>query len=54
MPSTPRKLGVASNPAAASRRKKGTPLCNLYVSMLDKMGTPVDAFGDSTAPLELS
>ena len=36
------------------RRKKGTPLCNLYVSMLDKMGTPVDAFGDRTAPPEIS
>jgi hypothetical protein len=32
---------------------KKTPLCNLYVSMLDKMGTPVDAFGDSTAALEI-
>jgi hypothetical protein len=32
---------------------KKTPLCNLYVSMLDKMGTPVDAFGDSTAPLDI-
>jgi hypothetical protein len=30
---------------------KNTPLCNLYVSMLDRMGTPVDAFGDSTAAL---
>jgi hypothetical protein len=32
---------------------KGTPLCNLYVSMLDCMGTPVDAFGDSTGALAL-
>lgn len=32
---------------------KKTPLCNLYVSMLDKMGTPVDAFGDSTTPLDI-
>ena len=30
---------------------KGTPLCNLYVSMLDRMGTPVDSFGDSTGAL---
>jgi hypothetical protein len=28
-----------------------TPLCNLYVSMLDRMGTPVEAFGDSTGKL---
>jgi hypothetical protein len=32
---------------------KNTPLCNLYVSMLDCMRTPVDAFGDSTESLEL-
>lgn len=28
-----------------------TPLCNLYVSMLDRMGVKVDSFGDSTGPL---
>lgn len=33
---------------------KGTPLCNLYVSMLDRMGTPVEAFGDSTGALPLA
>jgi hypothetical protein len=32
---------------------KNTPLCNLYVSMLDRMGTPVEAFGDSTGALEI-
>lgn len=32
---------------------KGTPLCNLYVSMLDAMGTPVDAFGDSTEAMDI-
>jgi hypothetical protein len=32
---------------------KGTPLCNLYVSMLDCMGTPVEKFGDSTGALEI-
>ena len=30
-----------------------TPLCNLYVSMLDNMGTPVESFGDSTEALAL-
>jgi hypothetical protein len=30
---------------------KDTPLCNLYVSMLDRFGTPVDRFADSTGPL---
>lgn len=33
---------------------KGTPLCNLYVSMLDRMGAPVDAFGDSTEAMKIS
>lgn len=32
---------------------KGTPLCNLYVSMLDHMGTPVEKFGDSTGALKI-
>lgn len=31
-----------------------TPLCNLYVSMLDRMGVEVEAFGDSTQALDLS
>lgn len=31
---------------------KDTPLCNLYVSMLDRVGTPVERFADSTGPLE--
>jgi hypothetical protein len=33
---------------------KDTPLCNLYVSMLDRIGTPVESFGDSAAPLDIS
>jgi hypothetical protein len=31
-----------------------TPLCNLYVSMLEAMGTPVESFGDSTGALALT
>lgn len=30
---------------------KNTPLANLYVSMLDAVGTPVPSFADSTEPL---
>lgn len=30
---------------------KNTPLCNLYVSMLECMGVPAERFGDSTGPL---
>ena len=33
--------------------EKGTPLCNLYVPMLERMGTPADSFGDSTGALEI-
>src|SRR5262245_20484851 len=32
---------------------KNTPLCNLYVPMLECMGTPVESFGDSTGALEV-
>lgn len=31
--------------------EKNTPLCNLYMSMLERMGAPVMEFGDSTGPL---
>lgn len=31
---------------------KNTPLCNLYYSMLDCMGTPVPQFGDSTGHIK--
>ena len=30
---------------------ENTPLCNLYLSMLDRMGVKQDRFGDSTGPL---
>jgi len=30
-----------------------TPLCNLYLSMLERMDCPLDRFGDSTSPLPL-
>jgi hypothetical protein len=33
--------------------QKDTPLCNLYVSMLDQIGTPVESFGDSTEALSI-
>ena len=33
------------------RYPKATPLTNLYVSLLDRMGANVDSFGDSTGRL---
>jgi hypothetical protein len=31
--------------------EKKTPLCNLYTAMLERVGAPVDRFGDSTGKL---
>jgi hypothetical protein len=33
---------------------KGTPLCNLYLPMLERMGVSIDAFGDSTEALTIA
>lgn len=35
------------------RYKQGTPISNLHLTMLDKMGMPVEQFADSTGPLDL-
>jgi hypothetical protein len=35
-------------------RDKATPVCDLYVSLLERMGAPVERFGDSKGPLALS
>ena len=35
------------------RYPQGTPLTNLFLTMLDKMGIEVEKFGDSTGKLEL-
>ena len=34
------------------RYSEGTPLANLHVSILEKLGTPVETFGDSTGVLK--
>jgi hypothetical protein len=47
--------GKAGGTIATGRHltyRKNTPLCNLYASMLDRIGTPVDRFGDSTGKLK--
>jgi hypothetical protein len=46
------KAGGSLLPGRHIATPKNTPLCNLYVSMLERMGTPVDHFGDSTGPLK--
>ena len=32
---------------------KGTPLTNLHLTLLDRLGVPVDTLGDSTGRLEI-
>jgi hypothetical protein len=36
------------------RAPEKTPLCNLYLSLLDRMGVKADSFGDSTGRLDVS
>ncbi|HEY1068358.1 MAG TPA: DUF1552 domain-containing protein [Pirellulales bacterium] len=48
------KGGGTINSGRHIQSEKGTPLCNLYATMLDKLGVPVERFGDSTKPLDLS
>lgn len=38
---------------AARTYAPGTPLCNLYLTMLGRMGVRRDRFGDSTGELAL-
>jgi hypothetical protein len=45
------KGGGTLKPGRHVRYPKETPLTNLYVSMLDRMGAKVDSFGDSNGPL---
>jgi hypothetical protein len=35
------------------RYPAGTPIANLYLSVLNRVGVPVERFGDSTGKLEL-
>ena len=57
---SPHKLPIVLAGRAGGRLDAGqhrmytedTPLANLYVSMLDAFGSPVDRFADSTGPLE--
>ena len=45
------KGGGTITPGRHVKYEQNTPLCNLYVSMLDRAGVKVDRFGDSTGPL---
>ena len=42
----------ALRPGRRVRAPEQTPICNLYVSLLHRMGIMEKSFGDSTGPLE--
>ncbi len=44
--------GGTLRPGRRLRAKPDTPLCNLYLAMLHRMGVNEESFGDSTGPLE--
>ena len=47
--------GKARNHFKTGRRivyRRETPMCNLFLTMMDRMGVPTEEFGDSTGPLE--
>ena len=46
------RAGGTLSPGRHLTYGKDTPLCNLYVSMLERVGAPVERFADSTGPLE--
>ncbi len=48
------RAGGKIKPGRHIASPSGTPLCNLYVSMLENMGTPVQSFGDSSGALSLA
>ena len=46
------KGGGAIKPGRHVQYEAGTPLANLYLSMLDRVGAPTDQLGDATARLD--
>jgi hypothetical protein len=45
--------GGTIKPGRHIKSEKNTPLCNLYVSVLERLGVPAAKFGDSTKPLDI-
>ena len=45
------RAAARSRPAATSAYPKETPLNNLWLAMLDRMGAPTEQLGDSTGVL---
>ena len=49
-PSVLRRIGIFVNAITSA---KGTPLTNLHLTLLDRLGVPVEHLGDSTGELPL-
>ena len=48
-------VGKANGTIKPGRRvvyRRETPMCNLFLSMMDRMGVQMDHFGDATGRLE--
>jgi len=48
------KAGGTIDTGRHLRSAKNTPLCNLYLAMLERLGAKADRFGDSTAAMKLA
>jgi hypothetical protein len=48
------KAGGTIDTGRHLRSAKNTPLCNLYLAMLERLGAKADRFGDSTGAMKLA
>jgi hypothetical protein len=46
--------GGTIRPGRHLQNEKNTPLCNLHLSILNRLGVPAERFGDSKQALDLS
>jgi len=44
--------GSYFQPGRRIRIRRETPMCNLFLTMMDRMGVPIERFGDSTGHVE--
>jgi hypothetical protein len=44
--------GGSFQPGRSIVYRKETPMCNLFLTMMDRMGVPTEHFGDSSGPLD--
>jgi hypothetical protein len=46
------RAGGSFQPGRSIVYRKETPMCNLFLTMMDRMGVPTEHFGDSSGPLD--